>query len=63
MKNLFKAIFIFLTFIICFDKGFVFIEIEVKLPAVRKNLLEQINFQGHCIFFLNYLLLTYFNGK
>ena len=51
MKNLFKTIFIFLTSIICFDKGFVFIEIEVKFPAVRKNLLEQKNFQWRCIIF------------
>ena len=46
MKNLFKTIFVFLTFIICFHKGppkVLVFEIEVKLRKVRNTLLDQIN--------------------
>ena len=49
MKNLFKTIFIFLTFTICFHKSLGFIEIEDKLAKVKNNFLEQINFQKNCI--------------
>ena len=52
MKNLFKTIFVFLTFIFCFHKGppkVLVFEIEVKERKVRNTLLEQINPQFDCI--------------
>ena len=49
MKILFKTIFTFLTFVIFFIKVLIFIEFEVKLLKVRKNLFEQIKPQWDTI--------------